>query len=116
MAGVQIEGQQAAAMGGSVLNSNPLPMTSLYVGDLEANVSDSQLYDLFTQVGEVVSVRVCRDVDTRRSLGYAYVNFTNPTDGISFSFLSFSFYLQSLFIRSEIQDAVSFRKFIFCYV
>lgn len=96
MAGVQVEGQQAAAMGnggpGAAPNSNPLPLTSLYIGDLEANVSDSQLYDVFNQVGEVVSVRVCRDTDTRRSLGYAYVNFTNPTDGILSTFTCNSFF------------------------
>ncbi|OIW10387.1 hypothetical protein TanjilG_05535 [Lupinus angustifolius] len=57
-----------------------LVTTSLYVGDLDFNVNDSQLYDLFNQVGQVVSVRVCRDLTTHCSLGYGYVNFSNPQD------------------------------------
>lgn len=58
------------------------PNASLYVGDLEQSVVEGQLYDLFNQVAQVVSVRVCRDQARRTSLGYAYVNFSNSQDGL----------------------------------
>ncbi|CAL5206033.1 unnamed protein product [Lathyrus oleraceus] len=82
MAQIQVQQAVPAPSNGVIAapNANQFVTTSLYVGDLELNVSDSQLYDLFNQVGQVVSVRVCRDLATRRSLGYGYVNFNNPQD------------------------------------
>ncbi|KAG8390920.1 hypothetical protein BUALT_Bualt01G0133700 [Buddleja alternifolia] len=74
MAQIQVQHQNGGEAAGQFVS------TSLYVGDLDLNVTDSQLYDLFNQVGQVVSVRVCRDLSTRRSLGYGYVNYSNAQD------------------------------------
>lgn len=54
---------------------------SLYVGDLHPEINEHMLYEKFASVGPLVSVKICKDLMTRRSLGYAYINYLYPSDG-----------------------------------
>ncbi|KAK6938232.1 RNA recognition motif domain [Dillenia turbinata] len=64
----------------SPVAANGFENASLYVGDLDASVNETQLLDLFSQVPQVLSVRVCRDQAKHTSLGYGYVNYGNAQE------------------------------------
>ena len=52
----------------------------LYVGNLDYTTAEADLSDLFSQVGEVLSVNLITDRMTGRSRGFAFVEMAEASD------------------------------------
>jgi len=55
---------------------------SIYVGDLHPDVNERILHEKFSPMSELLSIRVCRDAVSWKSLGYGYVNFKRREDAM----------------------------------
>ncbi len=55
-------------------------MTNIYVGNLAQRVTEEEIRQAFGRFGQVGKIRIVVDHETNRSLGYAFVEMTNPTD------------------------------------
>jgi RNA recognition motif-containing protein len=53
---------------------------NIFVANIERRVTDEQLQDLFSQHGEIASLKLIRDRDTGVSKGYAFVEMTNDDE------------------------------------
>jgi RNA recognition motif-containing protein len=52
----------------------------LFVGNISFKMSETDLMDLFSQTGKVVSVAIPTDRDTGRKRGFAFVEMENDND------------------------------------
>ncbi len=50
---------------------------NIYVGNLAAGVTDEDLKDLFSEYGNITSVKVIKDMYTGTSKGFAFIELSN---------------------------------------
>jgi cold-inducible RNA-binding protein len=53
---------------------------NMYVSNLSFRLSEQELGDLFSQYGEVSSVKIIKDRDTGRSRGFGFVEMANQDE------------------------------------
>ena len=53
----------------------------LYVGNISFKATEDDLRDLFSQAGEVVSVKLIKDTATGRLRGFGFVEMSSEEDG-----------------------------------
>lgn len=55
-------------------------MNKIYVGNLPYTVAEDELRGLFGSFGEIIKISLIRDKATRKSKGYAFIEFTQASE------------------------------------
>ena len=53
---------------------------NIFVGNLNYNLSETELKDVFEEFGEVSSVKIIKDRDTGRGKGFGFIEMPNDTE------------------------------------
>lgn len=56
---------------------------NIFISNISFKVREQALSDLFSQYGEVTSVRIIKDKESRRSKGYGFVEMANDQDALT---------------------------------
>lgn len=56
---------------------------NIYVGNLPYTANEEELKELFSNHGEVTSVRIITDKDTGQSKGFGFIDITSDDDALS---------------------------------
>lgn len=54
--------------------------STLYIGDLEEQITEEMLYSVFIKFGPIFSLRVMKDFQTKKSRGFGFVSYYNLQD------------------------------------
>jgi RNA recognition motif-containing protein len=56
---------------------------NIFISNISFKVRENALQELFSQYGEVTSVRIIKDKETRRSKGYGFVEMANDNEALA---------------------------------
>ena len=55
---------------------------NIYVGNLDYNLKEDELGEIFAEYGEVISVKIVKDRETGRAKGFGFVEMAVESEGI----------------------------------
>lgn len=55
----------------------------VFVGNLDYTTTEEQLYNLFSEIGKIIKVRLVTDAETAKFRGFAFVEFETPHDALA---------------------------------
>lgn len=76
-------GSTASGGSASLMQQQQQAKNDVFVGNLAFNTTEEQLYQIFSEIGRVVKVRMVNDLETGKPRGFAFVEFEDPQAALS---------------------------------